>query len=46
MTIEQESTVLLAEYSERFKPVIEPPVPVDEIIRLQPPDRVKLRRLG
>jgi len=32
--IEQEATVLLAEYSERFKPVVEPPVPVDEIIEL------------
>ena len=32
--IVQEVTVLLAEYGERFKPVVEPPIPVDEIIEL------------
>ncbi len=32
--IEQEATVLLAEYGERFELVVEPPVPVDEIIEL------------
>jgi len=32
--IEQEATVLLAEYGERFKSLVEPPVPVEEIIEL------------
>lgn len=32
--IEQEATVLLAEYGERFDPVAEPPIPVDEIIEV------------
>jgi hypothetical protein len=33
-TIEQETMVLLAEYGERFERVVEPPVPIDEIIEL------------
>lgn len=32
--IEQEATVLLAEYGERFETVVEPPIPVDEIIEV------------
>ena len=32
--IEQEATVLLAEYGERFEAIVEPPIPVDEIIEL------------
>jgi Zn-dependent peptidase ImmA (M78 family) len=32
--IEQEAAVLLAEYGQRFQPVVELPIPIDEIIEL------------
>ena len=32
--IEQEAIVLLAEYGEQYKPIVVPPIPIDEIIEL------------